>query len=79
MLSLADALKPSVLRYQSELSKTVVNNFSSIKKQGGQAEGLSQLQALYKYSTTAQQYNYHMIVMNESCGVIMTQCYLVYQ
>ena len=24
--------KPSVLRYQSELSKTIVNNFSSIKK-----------------------------------------------
>ena len=33
VLSLADALKPSILRYQSELSKTVVNNFSLIKKQ----------------------------------------------
>ena len=33
MLSLVDALKLSVLRYQSELSKIIVNNFSLIKKQ----------------------------------------------
>ena len=33
MLLLADTLKPSVLRYQSELSKTIMNNFSLIKKQ----------------------------------------------
>ena len=33
MLLLVDMLKPSVLRYQSELSKTIMNNFSLIKKQ----------------------------------------------
>ena len=25
-----------------------------------------------RFVTTAQQYNYHVIIINESCGVIMT-------
>ena len=31
MLLLADAFKPSILRYQSELSRTVINNLVQLK------------------------------------------------
>ena len=33
MLLLVNTLKSFILRYQSELSKTIMNNFSLIKKQ----------------------------------------------